>query len=74
MQAVNGTYLEDWDYGTGLHAGSGTYFDVGGKQKTPHKCPVCDGAGLVSKPLYLGGTGTDMYPCKCCEGKGIIWG
>ena len=46
----------------------------------PHKCPVCDGTGLVSRPPYIAGdqptwssTSLDPYPCKCCNGTGIVW-
>ena len=46
----------------------------------PHKCPVCDGTGLVSKPPWVAGdqstwvtTELGPYPCKSCGGTGIIW-
>ena len=38
-------------------------------QKTPHKCPVCDGQG---KLWPIGTIGYDR--CDPCEGKGIVWG
>lgn len=47
---------------------------------TPHKCPVCNGQGLVSRPPWMAG---DVYewsssdcaphPCKACNGTGIVW-
>lgn len=47
---------------------------------TPHRCPVCEGQGLVNRPPWLAGdqnTWTDNqagpYPCKACNGTGIIW-
>jgi hypothetical protein len=46
----------------------------------PHKCPVCDGTGLVSKPPYIAGdvnvwsdSSTGPWPCKTCGGAGVIW-
>jgi hypothetical protein len=46
----------------------------------PHKCPVCDGTGLVSKPPWIAGdvnswtdSGTAPYVCQSCDGKRIIW-
>ena len=34
-------------------------------QKQPFKCPVCNGCGSET---------TGLYPCKSCEGIGIVWG
>lgn len=56
------------------------------ENKTPHKCPVCDGKGKISKePIYS--LSADHYKpidqrhltrtvkqCESCEGKGIVWG
>ena len=46
----------------------------------PHKCPVCDGAGKISRPPWIAGdqniwadTGTALYPCQACDGSGIVW-
>ena len=46
---------------------------------TIHKCPVCDGTGLVSRPPGIAGdqqTWVDSqaapYPCKACGGTGLI--
>lgn len=48
--------------------------------KIPHKCPVCDGSGAVSRlPSQTGNqeTWTDGetggYRCNACSGTGIIW-
>lgn len=47
---------------------------------TPHKCPVCDDTGKVSRPPYVAGdqptwegTSIGTYPCPACHGTGIIW-
>jgi hypothetical protein len=47
---------------------------------TPHKCPVCDGAGKVSIPPWVAGdqpewssTDTAPHPCRACCGTGIVW-
>ena len=44
-----------------------------------HTCPNCRGTGLVSYPPYLAGdigqwtgVGAGPYPCKSCNGKGVI--
>jgi len=44
-----------------------------------HKCPVCDGTGLVSRPPGLAGdvptwsgNSTNPYQCRACGGTGII--
>ena len=46
----------------------------------PHKCPVCDGQGIVSRPPNVAGdratwaaSDTCYYPCRACSGTGIIW-
>ena len=47
----------------------------------PHKCPVCNGHGTVSKPPYvagdiyawMGGSTSDLFPCNACSGSGIVW-
>jgi len=46
----------------------------------PHKCPVCNGHGTVSKPPQIAGdittwssTDNKLYPCKACNGTGIVW-
>ena len=47
---------------------------------TPHKCPICDGTGLVSRPPGVAGdqmTGDDNstspYDCGPCKGTGVLW-
>ena len=44
-----------------------------------HACPVCSGQGTVSRPPWIAGdqetwvaTGTALYPCHACNGKGWI--
>ena len=48
----------------------------------PHKCPVCDGTGLVSKPpgvagdqsTWSSGSGAvGPYTCHVCKGEGVLW-
>jgi hypothetical protein len=46
----------------------------------PHKCPVCDGSGLVSRPPYVAGDQREWsssscgpWPCKSCVGSGLLW-
>jgi len=45
-----------------------------------HKCPVCDGTGLVSRPPWVAGDAEFWYTsdagpwsCKSCFGRGIIY-
>lgn len=45
----------------------------------PYKCPVCDGAGKVSRPPWVAGdqptwSGDSfaLYDCQACT-KGILW-
>jgi len=44
----------------------------------PHKCPVCDGNGIVDTGFYTQTSGywtstggTEM--CQACNGAGIVW-
>ena len=46
----------------------------------PHKCPVCDGTGLTSRPPGISGDlngwpATDAAPhnCRTCGGAGVLW-
>ena len=46
----------------------------------PHKCPVCDGQGIVSRPSWVAGdhdgwsdSGAGPYQCRACYGSGVIW-
>ena len=47
---------------------------------TPHKCLICDGTGLVSRPpgvagdqMTWGANGTSPYDCGPCKGTGVLW-
>jgi len=46
----------------------------------PHRCPVCDGSGLVSRPPWVAGdqmtwtaSGAGPYQCHACGGSGVLW-
>lgn len=47
---------------------------------TPHRCPVCNGTGLVPNGFYAV-IGVDTYSdistagitCRSCNGSGIVW-
>lgn len=40
----------------------------------PHKCPVCEGRGMVGDAFYGGReTSSCDVPCRSCDGSGIIW-
>lgn len=46
----------------------------------PFCCPVCNGQGLVSRPPWVAGdvyewqsSSTAPYPCKACQGTGVLW-
>lgn len=54
-----------------------TYY---GQGQTPHKCPVCDGTGKVSRPPHVAGdiptwsdNGAGPYECQPCSGSGVLW-
>ena len=45
-----------------------------------HKCPVCDGTGLVSRPPGIAGdqqtwnySSAGPFPCNVCKGAGVVW-
>ncbi len=47
--------------------------------QTAVKCPVCDGAGHVSRPPWVPGdmttwasSSTQTYPCHACGGLGLL--
>ncbi len=47
---------------------------------TPHKCPVCDGTGKVSRPPHIAGdqkswmdSSSGPYDCQPCLGTGVLW-
>uniref|UniRef100_A0A6M3KZ78 Putative chaperone n=1 Tax=viral metagenome TaxID=1070528 RepID=A0A6M3KZ78_9ZZZZ len=59
--------------------GGNIQFDVFEHKLVPHRCPICNGNGLVTNGFYYqtGGqwaTG-DVVPEKCrsCDGTGIVW-
>lgn len=49
--------------------------------KHPFTCPVCSGAGKVSRPPHIAGdvsswsdNQTGPYLCQACQGTGVVWG
>lgn len=38
---------------------------------TPHRCPVCGGAGVL--PVASMTTNMATRPCHPCNGTGIVW-
>ncbi len=48
-------------------------------EKTPHKCPICDGKGTVPNGFYnstnntYSTNSTATETCKTCHGSGIVW-
>ena len=51
-----------------------------GSSKTPHRCPVCYGKGLVPNGFYNtvikydSTMSTAPETCRSCNGTGIVWG
>ncbi|HEX2549326.1 MAG TPA: hypothetical protein VHM20_05820 [Gammaproteobacteria bacterium] len=47
------------------------------ENRTPHKCPVCDGSGN-GKGIKEYDTDFEFYcryfSCSACDGEGIVWG
>ena len=50
------------------------------RARTPHGCPVCNGAGKVQRPPWIAGDqiswtapAFDLYDCQACSGTGIVW-
>ena len=48
--------------------------------RKPHCCPVCHGAGTVSRPPWVAGDqptwdagGIEFYECRACKGSGMVW-
>ena len=51
-----------------------------GMSEQPYKCPVCNGAGRITRPPGIGGdvetwtaSGITLYCCPLCKGERIIW-
>lgn len=50
------------------------------KSLAPHRCPVCNGNGLVPNGFYMQTSGhwstSSITPetCRSCSGTGIVWG
>lgn len=47
-------------------------------QRTPFKCPVCEGRGVVPAGFYIPNetfalTSTSPETCQSCNGQGIVW-
>jgi hypothetical protein len=78
--------------GTCSHTGGHSYCDVHASKpqqfnvglsfpgRTPYRCPVCVGTGLVSRPPGVAGdqdewtsSNAGPYPCRPCLGSGILW-
>jgi len=68
--------------GTCWRHSAGFYMDYTSfAERKPHTCPVCSGTGIVSRPPWVAGdikewtdSANNTYPCKVCDGKGVIWG
>ena len=46
--------------------------------QVPHRCPVCNGKGVVGAGFYstgqcVGVTSTADETCQSCGGDGILW-
>lgn len=50
------------------------------KSLAPHRCPVCNGNGLVPNGFYMQTSGhwstSSITPetCRSCGGTGVVWG
>ena len=50
------------------------------KSLAPHRCPVCNGNGLVPNGFYTQTSGhwstSSITPetCRSCGGTGVVWG
>lgn len=50
------------------------------REKRPHTCPVCNGAGLLNRPPWVPGdqptwasSDTTPHECRACSGAGVLW-
>ena len=56
------------------------FIDDVNKSLAPHRCPVCNGNGLVPNGFYMQTSGywstSSITPetCRSCSGTGIVWG
>lgn len=52
---------------------------AGSLASIPHKCPKCDGQGIVSKPPWVAGdvhewsSTQTTFQCDVCNGAKILW-
>lgn len=50
-----------------------------GEGQNPHKCPICEGHGMVPGGFYtaLAGCGSTSNvtaeTCRSCDGNGVLW-
>lgn len=46
-------------------------------KKQPHRCPVCEGKGLVPPGFYqvldVTNIVIEVGECRSCKGTGIVW-
>jgi len=55
------------------------YEQTYGIKKTPYRCPICNGKGLVPCNFYSFSTfnvtsAATPETCRSCGGNGILWG
>lgn len=76
----------DTTAGCPINVNSGNYISIHGyiparpSGTIPHRCPVCNGTGLVSRPPGVAGDQEEWassscgpYPCRSCGGSGVLW-
>lgn len=50
-----------------------------GTASGPHRCPICDGRGLMPLSFYSvtldssATTNNYLVSCRSCNGQGIVW-
>lgn len=51
-----------------------------GQGMVPHRCPVCNGHGVVSYPKGIAAdqesftsSSPGPWPCRACDGSGVLW-